>query len=65
MHERISINISLMSPPNLNITFSCGIAAYPSPDCNAHDFFQLADKLMYQAKFSGKNKIITDNEFIE
>ena len=52
-------------PPNLNITFSCGIAAYPSPDCNAHDFFQLADKLMYQAKFSGKNKIITDNEFIE
>ncbi|NLJ96003.1 MAG: diguanylate cyclase [Clostridiales bacterium] len=54
-----------MSPPNLNITFSCGIAAYPSPDCNAHDFFQLADKLMYQAKFSGKNKIITDNEFIE
>ncbi|NLO10677.1 MAG: GGDEF domain-containing protein [Clostridiales bacterium] len=44
--------------PKLNISFSCGIAAYPSLDFNAHDLFQLADKIMYQAKFSGKNKIL-------
>lgn len=44
--------------PKFNITFSCGVAAYPSPDYNAHDFFQLADKIMYQAKFSGKNRIL-------
>ena len=44
--------------PNIKITFSCGISAYPSSDYNAHDFFQLADKIMYQAKFTGKNKII-------
>ncbi|NLY48170.1 MAG: GGDEF domain-containing protein [Clostridiales bacterium] len=44
--------------PQLKITFSCGIAAYPSSDYNAHEFFQLADKIMYQAKFSGKNKIL-------
>lgn len=44
--------------PKLNITFSCGIAEYPSPDYNAHDLFQLADKIMYQAKFSGKNQIL-------
>lgn len=44
--------------PKKNITFSCGIAEYPSKDYNAHDFFKLADKIMYQAKFSGKNKIL-------
>lgn len=44
--------------PKINITFSCGIAEYPSPDYNAHDLFQLADKIMYQAKFSGKNQIL-------
>ena len=51
--------------PKLNITFSCGIAAHPSPECNAHDFFQLADKMMYQAKFFGKNRIIIDAESME
>lgn len=44
--------------PKLDITFSCGVAEYPSPDFNAHDFFQLADKIMYQAKFSGKNQVL-------
>jgi diguanylate cyclase (GGDEF)-like protein len=47
--------------PNFNITFSCGIAAYPSSDYNAHDLFQLSDKIMYQAKFSGKNQILVGN----
>lgn len=51
-------NHTFDNTPELNITFSCGIAAYPSADYNAHDFFQLADKIMYQAKFSGKNKVL-------
>lgn len=49
--------------PKLRITFSCGIAAYPSPDYNAHEFLQLADKIMYQAKFLGKNMILTDVQY--
>lgn len=44
--------------PIFIITFSCGVVEYPSTDYNAHDFFQLSDKIMYQAKFSGKNKVI-------
>lgn len=40
------------------ITFSCGIAVYPSSKYGAHDFFQLADRVMYQAKLSGKNKVM-------
>jgi len=51
-------NHDFVHNPKHNITFSCGIAEYPSPDYNAHDFFQLADKIMYQAKFSGKNQVI-------
>lgn len=51
-------NHDFAANPKLQITFSCGIAAYPSPNYNAHEFFQLADRIMYQAKFSGKNKIL-------
>lgn len=51
-------NHDFEATPKLKITFSCGIAAYPSINYNAHDFFQLADKIMYQAKFTGKNKIL-------
>lgn len=56
--QKIIYNHDFGHNPKLNITFSCGIAEYPSPDYNAHDFFQLADKIMYQAKFSGKNQVL-------
>lgn len=44
--------------PQQCITFSCGIASYPSTDYSAQDFFQIADKIMYKAKLSGKNKTL-------
>lgn len=44
--------------PKHSITFSCGIAEYPSPDYDAHSFFHLVDKLMYQAKSAGKNQVL-------
>lgn len=49
--------------PKLSITFSCGIAAHQYPDYNAHDLFQLADKIMYQAKFTGKNQTLIDPDY--
>ncbi|TAH69165.1 MAG: GGDEF domain-containing protein [Anaerolineaceae bacterium] len=56
--QRNIYNHEFDASSKIKITFSCGIAEYPSSDYNAHDFFQLADKIMYQAKFSGKNKIL-------
>lgn len=50
--------------PHMPITFSCGIVSLPSSGYNAHEFFQLADRLMYQAKFTGKNKILTDKDYL-
>ncbi|MBA4687718.1 MAG: GGDEF domain-containing protein [Candidatus Galacturonibacter soehngenii] len=44
--------------PNQRITFSCGIASYPSSTYSPQDFFEMADKVMYQAKLSGKNKVL-------
>lgn len=45
------------SMPEQKITFSCGIGSYPASGYNAHDFFQMVDKIMYRAKLSGKNII--------
>lgn len=44
--------------PQKQITFSCGIASYTWNGSSAQDFFIIADKLMYQAKLSGKNRIL-------
>jgi diguanylate cyclase (GGDEF)-like protein len=44
--------------PKHRITFSCGVAAYPSCDYSPQDFFQIADKILYEAKLSGKNKTL-------
>jgi diguanylate cyclase (GGDEF)-like protein len=51
-HKDFSFN------PHKRITFSCGIASYTSNSSSAQDFFVAADKLMYQAKLSGKNAIL-------
>ena len=52
------INYQFESMPGQVITFSCGIATYTKDSFSAHDFFQIADKIMYQAKLSGKNNIM-------
>lgn len=44
--------------PDQKITFSCGIATYPASKYSPQDFFEMADKVMYQAKLLGKNKVL-------
>lgn len=44
--------------PNQRITFSCGVVSYPASIYSPQDFFEMADKVMYQAKLSGKNKVL-------
>ncbi len=44
-------------PEGKHITFSTGLAAYPGNKYSNEFFFELADKAMYEAKDSGKNRI--------
>lgn len=53
-------NYQFESMPGQVITFSCGIASYTADSFSAHDFFQIADKIMYKAKLSGKNRILVE-----
>lgn len=46
--------------PIRKVTFSCGIASYSSTTYSAQELFQMADKIMYQAKVSGKNRTLVD-----
>ncbi len=43
----------------IHITFSGGVAAYPNFQ-NADDLCEAADKLLYEAKSSGRNKVLID-----
>ena len=43
------------------ITFSAGLVEY-TPGLTGEKFFELADKLLYQAKEEGKNRILTQNK---
>jgi len=47
---------------DVSITFSCGIVQYDGKT-ERDELFRQADKLMYQAKQSGKNKICVVKEF--
>lgn len=47
---------------NLHVTSSVGIACYPESAQTARELIQRADDAMYQAKNSGKNKVICAKE---
>lgn len=53
-------NHKFKTMPGQVITFSCGIATYTTDSYSAHDFFQIADKIMYKAKLSGKNNVMVE-----
>lgn len=42
-----------------NITFSCGIFQLSTYRMSSVEFFQVADKMLYQAKHSGKNQCVS------
>ncbi len=50
---------------SLHMTISLGLANYPDDAMNKEDLIAMADKAMYIAKFSGKNKTCFANHFRE
>ena len=57
---RIKEAIALISIGNINnITISGGISTFPLDTDNTSDLLLYADKMMYKAKFGGKNNIIS------
>ena len=42
-----------------NVTFSCGIFQLSAYRMSSVEFFQVADKMLYQAKHSGKNQCVS------
>lgn len=64
--ERIRTNISDFnfsedpaSQPSLKISVSVGLATFPDDGKSKSDLIQAADKALYEAKRSGKNKVCT------
>lgn len=47
--------------PSLDVTFSIGIAEYPTHGVNYETLFRVADKCLYIAKAKGKNRYIKYN----
>ncbi|MEK8131171.1 sensor domain-containing diguanylate cyclase [Paenibacillus filicis] len=46
------------SPTGKPVTVSIGIAGYPSDSTNIQELFQFADRALYQAKQSGRNRVV-------
>ncbi|HEX3028895.1 MAG TPA: GGDEF domain-containing protein [Clostridia bacterium] len=44
------------------VTVSCGVAQYPKHSRNIREVVELADKALYKAKESGKNKVVSYDE---
>ncbi len=60
--ERIRTNISRLNPipeKNLRLTVSLGVTMLRNAD-NGNLFFQRLDKALYQAKNSGRNRVVVD-----
>lgn len=45
--------------PDKSITFSAGISSY-NETMNVREFFETADKLLYEAKVNGKNQVVKE-----
>lgn len=45
--------------PNQCITISCGIATFPRDAESCEQLIQIADKRLYQAKMTGRNKVVS------
>ncbi len=60
IHERINaFDLTTPEGKKVYVTLSIGCAIFPDHAKNAKDLFNIADKMMYQAKDEGKNAIRT------
>lgn len=62
--ERIRKNventpIELSNKTKINITISIGVASYPNPISNLDMLRESADKALYEAKKTGRNKVVS------
>jgi len=57
--ERLRQQVEVMAVPGLDrgVTISCGIAAAPVHANSAGSLYALADKMLYRAKGSGRNRV--------
>lgn len=53
------LNITADDQTHIRFTVSIGAAAYPESASSAEKLIQIADKLLYKAKESGRNRVIT------
>lgn len=69
--ERIRLNVSKSSfnkqeiQPEGKITISAGIATFPQDAVIADGLIVAADRALYHAKYTGRNKVIKANEVLE
>lgn len=60
--ERLRIAVSNIELPQLGsdgrVTVSCGVASFPEQATNAAELFERADQALYNAKGSGRNRVI-------
>ncbi|SDD78710.1 diguanylate cyclase (GGDEF) domain-containing protein [Paenibacillus sp. UNCCL117] len=47
-----------VSPTGKPVTVSIGVAGFPSDSSNIQELFQFADRALYQAKQSGRNRVV-------
>ncbi|ASQ44664.1 sensor domain-containing diguanylate cyclase [Legionella clemsonensis] len=65
--EKIRVAVSKLqikygAQPIVPITVSIGIAVFPTDSKNKEELIELADKALYSAKASGKNKVVAISE---
>ena len=60
IRKRISSMNVVVDGQKIDVTASFGVACYPSPDVEAmSDLLKTADKALYEAKETGRNKVVT------
>lgn len=58
IRSAVENNEFCMEQKNLKITISIGIASYPEHSDDPHELLFLADKSMFEAKKTGRNKVV-------
>ncbi|WP_159887229.1 sensor domain-containing diguanylate cyclase [Paenibacillus puerhi] len=57
--EQIRISVAAaVSPTGKAVTVSIGMAGFPSDSTNIQELFQFADRALYQAKQTGRNRVV-------